>query len=195
MRSDEVELDDDLRDLWERLRRLHEALRAETWKRYGRANPFVEDLFDWKEKGSFVGGDDVTVYDSTTVVGDVTIGAHTWIGPFCSLDGTGGLTIGSYCSIAAATHISTHDTARWALSGGTEPYEYAPVEIGDRCFLGTNVSVTRGVTIGEMSLIAAGAVVTDDVPSRSIVAGVPARVVGTVQDAGGRVELLFDAAG
>ena len=177
MKPSDLELDDDLRRLWEQLIRLRGALRDETWRRFSRVNPSYEDLFDWKEKGAFVRGENVTMYDSTTVVGNVTIGDNTWIGPFCSLDGTGGLTIGSYCSISAGTHIQTHDTVRYAVSGGRAPYDYAPVTIGDCCFLGVNTVVLKGVNVGAHSVVAAGAVITANVEPYSIAAGVPARVL------------------
>jgi acetyltransferase-like isoleucine patch superfamily enzyme len=189
MKPSDLQLDDDLRRLWEQLIRLRDALRDETWRRFSRVNPSYEDLFDWKEKGAFVRGSGVTVYDSTTIVGNVAFGDHTWVGPFCSLDGTGGLTIGSYCSVSAGTHIQTHDTVRYAVSGGKAPYEYAAVSIGDCCFLGVNSVVLKGVTIGAHSVVAAGAVVTSDVDPYSIVAGVPARRIGTVRLDGDNVEL------
>lgn len=180
MKPSDLDLDDDLRRLWEQLIRLRGVLRDETWRRFSRVNPSYEDLFDWKEKGAFVRGVDVTLYDSTTVVGDVAIGDHTWIGPFCSLDGTGGLTIGRYCSVSAGTHIQTHDTARYAVTGGRAPYDFGPVTIGDCCFLGVSSVVLKGVTIGAHSVVGAGAVVTADVAPYSIVAGVPARRIGLV---------------
>jgi len=189
----EPELDPEQRHLFELLRGLREALREDAHRRYGRVNPFAEDLLDWKEKGAYVGGVDVTVYDSTTVVGDVTIGDHTWVGPFCSLDGTGGLTIGRHCSISAGTHLISHDTVRWALSGGTAAYEYAPIAIGDCTFIGAHSVVTRGVTIGEHCLVGAGSVVTRSLPPFTIAAGSPARQIGRVELADdGAVKLLYD---
>jgi acetyltransferase-like isoleucine patch superfamily enzyme len=176
------ELTSDELELLQVLRSLHGKLRNDTFKSHHRINPFYEDLFEWKERGQFwTHKDNVTIYNSTTLVGDVEIGDHTWIGPFCSLDGAGGLKIGHHCSISLGCQLVTHDTVRWALSGGTEDYEYMPINIGDCCFLGINVIVTKGVTIGEHSLIAAGAVVTKDVPAFSIVAGVPAKIIGSVE--------------
>jgi acetyltransferase-like isoleucine patch superfamily enzyme len=192
MKPGDVALPAELRELWDRLLALRASVRDEAVRRYRRVNPFVEDLFDWKEKGRFVGGNDVTLYDSTTITGDVTIGDHTWIGPFVSLDGTGGLRIGSHCSVSAGTHILTHDTVKWTLSGGRSPYEYSPVIIGDSCFFGVAAIVTRGVTIGSRTVVAAGAVVTSDLPENSIAAGVPARVVGRVRvDDDGHVTLEY----
>ncbi len=180
--------------LLDELRSLHRKLRQNTKDKYQRINPFYEDLFDWEERGKYWSGkDEVTIYNSTTVLGNVDIGQKTWIGPYCSLDGTGGIKIGSYCSISLGAQILTHDTVKWCLAGGEASYEYAPVTIGDRCFIGTHAVILKGVTIGDGSVIGAGAVVTHDVPEGSIVAGVPARRIGTVsKDESGEVMLLMD---
>jgi acetyltransferase-like isoleucine patch superfamily enzyme len=187
-----MDLTDDERTLLATLRSLHAKLRDDTFARYRRINPFYEDLFEWKERGTYwTGRPHVTIYNSTTLVGPVEIGEHSWIGPFCSLDGTGGLRIGSHCSLSAGTQVLTHDTVRWCLSGGVEPYEYAPVAIGDRCFIGSHAIILRGVTIGRRCVVAAGAVVTTDVPDDTVVAGVPARPIGRVVTGDdGRVQVL-----
>ena len=188
-------LDKRLTALWRDLQELHKHLRSGTRARHRRINPFYEDLFDWKERGAYWIGEDrnVTIYNSATVVGDVLIGRNSWIGPFCSLDGTGGLEIGESCSISLGCQILSHDTVKWSLSGGAAPYEYAPIKIGNCCFLGVYSVVLKSVTIGDHCLIGAGAVVTKDVSSYSIVAGVPARPIGKVIiGEKGEVELRFD---
>lgn len=192
MTTDSGPLDPELQRLWEQLVRLNAHLREQALRDHGRINPFTENLFAWKEKGAYAGGADVTVYDSATIIGDVEIGDHSWVGPFCMLDGTGGLRIGRYCSIATGAQVQTHDTVRWAISGGVLDYEYSPVTIEDHCFIGAHAVVTRGVTVGTESLVAAGAVVTKDIPPRSIVAGVPAKVVGTVRVDGDDVRFEFE---
>lgn len=187
-----MDLSDKQKRLLSELRELHRTLRKNTAQKYHRINPFCEDLFDWKERGHFwTDSKNVTIYNSTTVAGDVKIGENTWVGPFCSLDGTGGLEIGCYCSISAGCQIVTHDTVRWAISGGTEPYEYAPVSIGDCCFVGSHAIVTKGVQIGDHCVIGAGAVVTKHVPSCAIVGGVPAKVIGQVVVCGEGVKLEY----
>lgn len=184
-----------LAQLLDDLRALRAVLREDTMARHDRVNPFMEDVADWHETARVWSGaaDGVTIYDSTTVVGDVEIGEGTWIGPFCSLDGTGGLVIGRGCSIAAGAQLLSHDTVRWAVSGGAEGPERSATRIGDRCFVGTHAVVLRGVTVGDRCVIGAGAVVTRDVPAETIVAGVPAVPIGRVVDGpDGRVELRYD---
>ena len=190
----ELQLEAEERKLLLALNSLGNKLRERTQKKYNRINPFCEDIFPWKERGRFhtEGENDVTIYNSTTVSGNVTIGDHTWIGPFCSLDGgTVGLEIGSYCSVSAACHLLTHDTVRWALSKGKLKYEYAPTKIGDGCFIGVGSIVTKGITLGDSCLVGAGSVVTKSFPAQTILAGVPARKIGTVVLGEGRVELVY----
>jgi len=189
--SHELDLDEDLKLLLTQLKRLHYKLREHTKKKYKRINPFAEDLFDWKEKGAFWGGKNVTVYDSTTISGDVTIGDHTWIGPFCSIDGSGGLKIGRYCSISAGTQILTHDTVKFSLSGGKCEYEYAPVTIGDCCFLGIHSIILKGVKLGKHCLVGANSLVNRSFGDYSIIAGVPAKKIGEVRVEKDDVELIY----
>jgi acetyltransferase-like isoleucine patch superfamily enzyme len=121
------------------------------------------------------------------VVGEPVVGAGTWIGAFTVLDGSGGLRIGDGCDISSGAQIYTHSTARRCVSGRRhEQVDRQPVTIGDRVFIGANAVVNMGVTIGDESVVGAGAVVTRDVPARTVVAGVPARVVARVEidDAG-----------
>lgn len=112
--------------------------------------------------------------------GEPEIGAGTWIGPFCLIDGSGGLTIGRGCDLAAGVQIYTHSSARRCVTDRATGIERAPVRIGDCTFLGAGAVVLMGATIGSHCVIGAGAVVTGDIPDRSVAVGVPARVTGSV---------------
>ena len=57
----------------------------------------------------------------------------------------------------------------------------APIHIGKRVWIGANATVTSGVTIGDNAVVAAGAVVNRDVPANTIVGGVPAKIIKTIE--------------
>lgn len=115
------------------------------------------------------------------VVGDPEVGEGTWIGAFTVIDGSGGLTIGRGCDISSGAQIYTHSSAKRCVSGRRfAEVERQPVVIGDHVFVGAGAVINMGVTIGDEAVVAAGAVVTRDVAPRTVVAGVPARVVADV---------------
>ena len=165
-----------------------------TRERWDRSLPLGDELFDRWERASALGfGAGTSVYHHAYVYGDVTVGENTWIGPMTLLDGSGGLTIGSYCSISAGAQLYSHSTVEWAVSGGRSEYERAPTTIGDRTFIGPLAIVAMGVTVGSGCVVGAHAYVNADVPDHAIVVGVPARIVGrTTVDAEGKVRLTHD---
>jgi acetyltransferase-like isoleucine patch superfamily enzyme len=179
--------------LLEQLVHLQQGLRDLTYTQFKRVNPMNEDLTDWKERGEFLfgKGKNITVYNTASVVGNVEVGENTWIGPYTALDGTGGLKIGTFCSISSGVNIVSHDSVRYALSGGKLPYEYAPISIGDCCFIGTGVFIGKGISIGKHCVVGAGAVVTHDLPDFAIAAGVPAKIIGEVKWDGEKIELIM----
>lgn len=148
-------------------------------RRWNRSLPFADYIVDRWEKARALGfGDGSSIYDSVLVLGDVKVGTNTWIGPFAVLDGSGGLSIGSNCSISAGVQIYSHDSVQWAVSGGSAPYEYAPTLICDRCYIGPNAVIAKGVRIGTGCIIGANSLVLGDIPDNSTAVGTPCRVVG-----------------
>ncbi len=177
------------------LLKLHLGRESELMQRYDRSLPFADGLFDRWERARRLGfGEDVSIYDSVCVFGDVKVGRGTWIGPWVMLDGSGGgLRIGSTCSVSAGVHVYTHDTVAWALSGGKAARRTGPVSIGDKVYIGSQCVISLGVTIGDMAVVAANSFVNRDVPARTIVGGVPAVLIGHVIGEGETVELVFDS--
>lgn len=122
-------------------------------------------------------GEGTTMYDNVLVLGDVKVGRHTWIGPGCILDGSGGgLEIGDHCSISSGVQIYTHQTVRRSVSLGVEPIEYAATKIGNGVYLGPNVVVQMGVTIGDRAVIGANSFVNRSIPPAARAFGSPARI-------------------
>ncbi|WP_104722763.1 acyltransferase, partial [Helicobacter mesocricetorum] len=146
---------------------------------YNRVLPLSEYFNDRVKKAKKLGwGEGSSCYDNVYIFGDVRVGRHTFVGPFCVLDGSGGLEIGSSCSISAGVHIYTHNSVKWAFSGGKESYEYAPVIIEDDCYIGPNAVITQGVKISKGAVVGACSFVNCDVPSFTKVAGIPAKKIG-----------------
>jgi acetyltransferase-like isoleucine patch superfamily enzyme len=182
---------ENLRTMLEQVRLTRE---AELKARYDRSLPFADGLFDRWERARRLGfGDGASIYDSACVFGEVKVGPGTWIGPWVMLDGSGGgLSIGSTCTVAAGVQISTHDTVKWALSGGVLKARTGAVSIGDRVYLGSQSIIALGVRIGDMVVVAANSFVRGVVPARTIVAGTPAVPIGHVEGEGESVRLVFE---
>lgn len=105
----------------------------------------------------------------------VGIGEDTIIGDHVFLDGRAPLIIGNHVDIASHVLIynSQHDIDSKDFHAVTQP-----VEISDYVFIGPRTIILAGVKIGKGAVVAAGAVVTKDVPEYAVVGGVPAQVIG-----------------
>jgi maltose O-acetyltransferase len=103
------------------------------------------------------------------------LGNNSVINQNCRLDNRGGITIGDNVSISAEVCILTadHDLQSSDFEGRTRP-----VIIEDYVFIGTRAMILPGVILGKGCAVAAGAVVTKNVPPFTIVAGVPAKSIG-----------------
>lgn len=160
---------------------------------FERSLPFQDAMFDrWERAKRLRFGKDASIYNSSAVFGNVTVGESTWIGPNTILDGSGGhLSIGAYCSISSGVHIYTHDTVLWALSRGQSPARRQSVQIGDCVYIGSQSVISAGVTIGERCVIAANSFVNRDVPAYSVVGGTPAKVIGNVVNENNNIKIKY----
>lgn len=106
---------------------------------------------------------------------NIRLGKRVFINSGCKFQDQGGITIGDdvlvghNCVIATLNHVM--DPAHHA------DMLPAPVKICDKVWIGANVTILQGVTIGEGAIVAAGAVVNKDVPARTVVGGIPAKVI------------------
>jgi len=110
----------------------------------------------------------------------ISIGNFVDIGEFVVLRGAGGLTIGDRVLIAAQVTITTAGHSirppRYNMN------EFAPILIEDDVWVGAGAIILPGVTVGSGAIIAAGSVVSRSVEPRTIVGGVPARLIGAVPE-------------
>lgn len=109
---------------------------------------------------------------------NITIGRDVFINSGCHFQDQGGIVIGDGSLIGHNVVLATinHDLD----PKNNRKNHYAPITIGNHVWIGANVTVVSGVTIGDWAVVGAGAVVTRDVPPRSVVGGVPARVIKTI---------------
>lgn len=105
----------------------------------------------------------------------IEVGDGAYIGPYVCIAGPGHIHIGKDCMIAAHSGIYANNHRPYGLSR-------EGIVIEDNCWLGNGVKVLDGVTIGQGSIIGAGAVVTKNIPPQSVAVGVPARVIKSVKE-------------
>ena len=111
---------------------------------------------------------------------NITIGKDVFINSGCHFQDQGGIEIGDGALIG-------HNVVLATINHDLNPKEnrknhYAPIKIGAHVWIGSNATILPGVTIGDYAVVAAGAVVTQDVPAMTVVGGVPARVLKTIQE-------------
>lgn len=145
----------------------------------GRAGCFVRYLFF----ASLVKecGDNVFIGDGVTVknFGNISCGNNLSIHNGCYIDAAGGLRIGDDVSIAHQTSIITFNHT-WDCVDVPIKYNksnFLPVVIESDVWVGCGVRILPGVKVNSRSVIAAGAVVVSDVPSNTVMGGVPAKVL------------------
>ncbi len=110
---------------------------------------------------------------------NISFGTDVFINSGCHFQDQGGITIGDGSLIGHNVVLATinHDLN----PANNRKNHYAPIKIGSHVWIGSNATVLSGVAIGDWSVVAAGAVVTKDVPAKVVVGGVPARIIKHIE--------------
>ena len=178
----------------EQLKKIYASMREDMKHQWNRVLPLGDLLIDRWEKANYLEfGEKTSIYDSSVVMGDVSVGKNTWIGPYTLLDGTGGrLAIGDHCSISSGVQIYTHDTVDFCVSGGIAKKNCGQVSIGNNCYIGPMVIISCGVHIGVGCIVGANSFVNQSCGDHVILAGTPAKEIGRVEiDAEGSVNRIY----
>lgn len=111
---------------------------------------------------------------------NITVGKGVFINEGCCFQDQGGIEIGDNALIGQQVVIATlnHDLAPDKRANMIP----APVKIGNNVWIGAHATILAGVTIGDNAVVAAGAVVTKDVPANVVVGGVPAKIIKTIKE-------------
>jgi acetyltransferase-like isoleucine patch superfamily enzyme len=122
-------------------------------------------------------GKDGFVAGGAYITGDVTLGDQCTVNPYATLRGKfrggHGVRIGAYACIVGFNH----GFARIDIPIHEQPHNAKGIVLGDDVWVGANVTIVDGVTVGSHTILAAGAVVTKDIPDYAIVGGNPAKIL------------------
>lgn len=127
------------------------------------------------EPGTFI-REHAEIHDGAVIMMGAVINIGAVVGEGTMID------MGACLGGRAITGKNVHVGAGAILAGVIEPPSASPVVIEDDVLIGANAVVLEGVRVGKGSIIAAGSVVTKDVPEGKVVAGTPARVIKNVED-------------
>lgn len=130
----------------------------------------------------------VSIGESTAILsgiyitsGELSIGAEVFINTDCRLACGGSIFLGNYCQIGSRVSFETISHQLEPVENGRRPSDPAPIIVEDNVWIGSGVILLPGVTIGKGSIVAAGAVVANDVEPFAVVGGVPAQVIRVIE--------------
>ena len=111
---------------------------------------------------------------------NITLGKNIFINSGCHFQDQGGITIGDGSLIGHNVVLATLNHEFAPENRGT--MHPAKITIGNNVWIGSSSTVIHGISIGEGAIVAAGSVVTKDVPARTVVADIPAKVIKKIND-------------
>ena len=136
----------------------------------------------WKQNGEIVLGNRVFLHRGvklsvcgTRTKAKIIIGSRSYIGDRTEIHAGKSVEIGNGCNISWNCTILDRDYHKLC----SEEEIIKPVKICDNVWIGCNSTILKGVTIGEGAVVAAGSVVTKDVPPKALVGGNPAKIIKT----------------
>ena len=127
-----------------------------------------EDSVIFCDGFSFMYGADIILFKGAKLF----LGEGSFINSNCKIRCFNSITIGKNCAISHDFTIIDSDGHK--INGENNS---KPIIIGDNVWIGTRVTILKGVTIGDGAVIAAGSVITKDVPPKSLVGGIPAKII------------------
>lgn len=110
------------------------------------------------------------------MAGKMKIADHVFLNQNVSITCMDEISIGSNCVIANNVVMVDHDHDM--KNGG---FVKAPIHIGEKVWIGANAVILKGVTIGDGAIVAAGSIVTKDIPAHTLVGGCPAKLIKTLE--------------
>ena len=138
------------------------------------------------EPGAFI-REHAVIKDNAVVMMGAIINIGAVVGEATMID------MGAVLGGRATTGKNVHVGAGAVLAGVIEPANANPVVVEDNVLIGANAVVLEGVRIGKGAVVAAGAIVTEDVPAGAVVAGVPAKIIKQTSDVEGEKISIVDA--
>ena len=124
----------------------------------------------WKSKGLIIG-------DRCEIYPTASFGSEPYL-----------VELGSHVRINSGVHFITHDGGVWVLRDmniiidGEKIDLFGKIKVGNNVHIGTNAMIMPGVTIGNNCIIGCSAVVTKNIPDNSVVGGIPAKVIETIDE-------------
>jgi acetyltransferase-like isoleucine patch superfamily enzyme len=151
------------------------AIKIQEFRRFVSIGDLISERSENAKQLGF--GEGSTCYDNVLVLGDVSVGKNTWIGPNVILDGSGILSIGDFVTISAGAQIYTHNSIQNNQSRGIESIARQSTQIGDGVYIGPNAIIEMGTTIGSNSIVGSLSLVRGNFPANSKIYGIPAKII------------------
>ena len=152
------------------------------FKSCGKLTRIEKNVRIWKHNGEVILGDRVLLHQGvklsaygTETKAQIKIGSRSYIGDRTEIHAGESVEIGNGCNISWNCTILDRDYHKLCC----EKEIIKPVKICDNVWIGCNSTILKGVSIGEGAVVAAGSVVTKDVPPKTLVGGNPAKIIKT----------------